>query len=92
MVLYVTYFFELLKYKVTAEIETSDKKLWFEFLGVVQNSNWKQAWMFVELRHIAISRGCKHMYGSITEMWWDFLQCALSELHEYSETMREFMW
>jgi len=39
MVLYVTYFFELLKYKVTAEIETSDKKLWFEFLGVVQNSN-----------------------------------------------------
>lgn len=87
MILYIIYFFELQKFNITAEIETLDKKLWFEILGVVQNSNWKQAWMFAELRHIAISRGCKHMYSS---MWWDLLQCALREKHEDSETMREF--
>ena len=90
MILYVTYFFELQKYNITADIETSDKKLWFEILGVVQDSNSKQAWMFAEVRHIAISRGCKHKYSSVTEMWWDFLQCALRERQEYSETMREF--
>jgi len=43
MILYVTYFFELQKYNITADIETSDKKLWFEILGVVQDSNSKQA-------------------------------------------------
>jgi len=42
MILNVTYCFELQKYNVTAEIETSDKKLWFEILGVVQDSNRKK--------------------------------------------------
>jgi hypothetical protein len=46
--------------------------------------------MFVELRHIAKSKGCKHMYSSVTNMYWDFLQCALRERDEDSETMREF--
>ena len=39
MIVYVIYFFKLQKYNITAEIETLDKKLWFEILGVVQNSN-----------------------------------------------------
>lgn len=49
----------------------------------------KQAWMFAELPHVAVTRGCKQVYSPVTEMWWDLLPCDLRESNENTEILRE---